>query len=227
MAKEVKTKTEKTTGLNVPVYNLKGEETKTIALPKEIFSSEAKPALLAQAVRVYLTNQRQGNASTKTRGEVTGSTRKIYRQKGTGKARHGDIKAPIFVGGGIVGGPRPKNHSLSITKGQKRKAFLGALSLKLKNKKIIVLEDKVLMTKPKTKEIFSFLKVIKYDNKQVVFVLPKMEKSNFILSVRNIKKSGIVEAKSLTTYDVLKENILIFLESSLKIFTNHFSKHEN
>jgi len=220
-------KNKKLTGLNVSVYNLKGEETKTITLPKEIFSCEAKPALLAQAVRVYLTNQRQGNASTKTRGEVTGSTRKIYRQKGTGKARHGDIKAPIFVGGGIVGGPRPKNYSLSITKGQKRKAFFGALSLKLKESKIIVLEDKVLMTKPKTKEIFSFLKSIKQDNKRVIFVLPKMEKSNFILSSRNIKKVNIVDAKSLTTYEILKEGLLIFLESSLGVFTKHFLKHEN
>ena len=220
-------KNKKLTGLNVSVYNLKGEETKTIALPKEIFSCEAKPALLAQAVRVYLTNQRQGNASTKTRGEVTGSTRKIYRQKGTGKARHGDIKAPIFVGGGIVGGPRPKNYSLSITKGQKSKAFFGALSLKLKENKIIVLEDKVLMTKPKTKEIFLFLESIKKNNRRVIFVLPKMEKSNFILSSRNIKKVNIVDAKSLTTYEVLKEGSLIFLESSLEIFTNHFLKHEN
>jgi large subunit ribosomal protein L4 len=220
-------KNKKLTGLDIPVYNLKGEETKTIALPKEIFSCEAKPALLAQAVRVYLTNQRQGNASTKTRGEVTGSTRKIYRQKGTGKARHGDIKAPIFVGGGIVGGPRPKNYSLSITKGQKSKAFFGALSLKLKEKKIIVLEDKVLMTKPKTKEIFSFLESIKQSNKRVIFILPKMEKSNFILSSRNIKKANIVDAKSLTTYEVLKEGVLIFLESSLEIFKKHFLKHEN
>lgn len=220
-------KIKKLTGLDVSVYNLKGEETKKIALPKEIFSGEVKPALLAQAVRVYLTNQRQGNASTKTRGEVTGSTRKIYRQKGTGKARHGDIKAPIFVGGGIVGGPRPKNHSLSITKGQKRKAFFGALSLKLKDKKIIILEDKVLMAKPKTKEIYSFLKSIKQENKKIIFVLPKMEKSNFILSVRNIKKANVVDAKSLTTYEVLKEGLLIFLESSFPIFTKHFLKNEN
>ena len=220
-------KKEKKTGLNIPVYNLKGEETKTITLPKEIFSCEAKPELLAQAVRVYLTNQRQGNASTKTRGEVTGSTRKIYRQKGTGKARHGDIKAPIFVGGGIVGGPRPKNYSLSITKGQKSKAFFGALSLKLKENKIVILEDKVLMAKPKTKEIFSFLKSIKQDNRKVIFILPKIEKSNFILSARNINKVNIVDSKSLTTYEVLKEGLLIFLESSLSVFTKHFLRYEN
>jgi len=183
--------------------------------------------LLAQAVRVYLANQRQGNASTKTRGEVTGSTRKIYRQKGTGKARHGDIKAPIFVGGGIVGGPRPKNYSLSINKNQKRKAFFGSLSLKLKENKIIVLEDKVLIAKPKTKDIFSFLEAMKQENRRVVFILPKMEKSNFILSARNIKKADIVDAKSLTTYEVLKEGLLIFLESSLEVFTKHFLKNEN
>ena len=97
----------------------------------------------------------------------------------------------------------------------------------MKENKIIVLEDKVLMTKPKTKEIFLFLESIKENNRRVIFVLPKMEKSNFILSSRNIKKVNIVDAKSLTTYEVLKEGSLIFLESSLEIFTNHFLKHEN
>ena len=127
----------KTSGLTVPVYDIKGKEKGTLILPKEAFAVSVKPQLLAQAVRVYQFNRRQGTASTKTRGEVTGSTRKIYRQKGTGRARHGDIKAPIFVGGGIVGGPKPKDYSLGINKKQKTKAFFGALTLKLKEKNIL------------------------------------------------------------------------------------------
>src|SRR3989338_9847754 len=105
-------------------------------MPKEIFAVEASPRLLAQYVRVYLANRRQGTASAKTRAEVKGSTRKIYKQKGTGKARHGDIKAPIFIGGGVVGGPIPRDFSLKFNKKQKRKVLFYALTLKLKQKDI-------------------------------------------------------------------------------------------
>src|SRR3990167_4404213 len=99
-------KIEKKSKLSLSIYNIEGKEQKTVELPKEIFSVAVNPSLLAQSVRVFLVNQRQGNVSVKTRGEVIGSTRKIYRQKGTGKARHGAIKAPIFVGGGIAHGPK-------------------------------------------------------------------------------------------------------------------------
>ena len=109
-------------GLTIPVYGLDGKEKGAAELPKEIFTVEASPKLLAQYVRVYLVNRRQGTASTKTRGEVSGSTRKIYKQKGTGKARHGDIKAPIFTGGGVVGGPKPQDYSLKLNKKQTKKA---------------------------------------------------------------------------------------------------------
>src|SRR3989339_216040 len=122
MAKEEKKPSvKKNITLSVRVFSIDGKEKKTIELNKNIFDVKVSPSLLAQAVRVYLANQRAGTASSKTRSEVVGSTRKIYRQKGTGKARHGSLKAPIFVGGGVVGGPKPRDFSLKINKKQKTK----------------------------------------------------------------------------------------------------------
>src|SRR3989338_10897476 len=117
-----KTTTVKKTSPSLVIYNIEGKEEKTIELPKDIFSVSANPSLLAQAVRVYLVNQRQGNVKVKTRSEVIGSTRKIYRQKGTGKARHGAIKAPIFVGGGVAHGPKQKDYNLKFNKKMRKKA---------------------------------------------------------------------------------------------------------
>src|SRR6185437_7247197 len=117
--------------VSVDVVGIDGKVTGKIALPGEIFGEKLNKALLAQAVRVYLANQRQGNASTKTRGEVDGSTRKIYRQKGTGRARHGSVRAPIFVHGGIAHGPKPRDFSLTMPQKMKQKALFSALSTKL------------------------------------------------------------------------------------------------
>src|SRR3989344_5158891 len=181
-------KAKKSGSLTVPVYEISGKEKGSLSLPKEAFSVDVNKALLAQAVRVYQSNQRQGTASTKTRGEVVGSTRKIYRQKGTGRARHGDIKAPIFVGGGIVGGPKPKDFSLKINKKQKTKAFFSALTLKLKENNIMGIVDEALKIKPKTKIVADFLEALKFSGKKITFVLPKLEKNNFVLASRNLSK---------------------------------------
>ncbi|MBI5127575.1 50S ribosomal protein L4 [Candidatus Roizmanbacteria bacterium] len=228
--KKIETKkvtVKKIESLTVQVYDMNGKEKGTLSLPKEIFSVVVKPQLLAQAVRVYQFNQRQGTASAKTRGEVIGSTRKIYRQKGTGRARHGSIKAPIFVGGGVVGGPRPKDYTLKINKKQKTKAFFGALSLKLKEKSVLGLDDKALNIEPKTKLIADFLKNMELSNKKVVFVLPKLENNNFILATRNLKKVSFTDAKSLNVFQILNSSKLVFLESSLEVLKNHFLKNEN
>lgn len=217
----------KTSGLSIPLYDISGKEKGALELSKEAFSTPVKPQLLAQAVRVYLSNQRQGTASTKTRGEVVGSTRKIYRQKGTGKARHGDIKAPIFVGGGIVGGPKPKDYSLSLSKKQKRKAFFGALSLKLKEKNIIGFLDSAIKIEPKTKKVVGFLKAMKLNDKKVTFVLSKIEKNNFVMASRNLPKISLVDCQSLNTYEVLNSEKLVFFEKALEVFNNKFLKNEN
>ncbi|MFH0979637.1 MAG: 50S ribosomal protein L4 [Candidatus Roizmanbacteria bacterium] len=217
----------KTDGLTVPVYDINGKEKGNLDLPKEVFSIVVKPQLLAQAVRVYQFNQRQGTASTKTRGEVVGSTRKIYRQKGTGRARHGDIKAPIFVGGGVVGGPKPKDYSLNINKKQKRKAFFGALTLKLKEKNILGIADSALKIEPKTKLVANFLKTLKLTGKKITFVLSKMEKKNFALATGNLSRVNLIDCQSLNTYQILSSTKLIFFESSLEVFRKHFLKNEN
>lgn len=222
--KTEQTEKKKTSSLTLSVFDLSGKEKKFLELSKEIFSQEAKPTLLAQAVRVYLANQRSGTASAKTRGEVAGSTRKIYRQKGTGRARHGSIKAPIFVGGGVVGGPSPKDHSLEFNKVQRQKAFFGSLTLKLKEKNIIGLEDQALKDASKTKIVANFLKSLNLKRDKVTFVLPKIEKNNFVLSVRNIEGAEILEASSLNTYQVLNTGTLIFFESAVNQLEKHFIK---
>lgn len=215
----------KTAGLNIPVYDVKGKEKGSLELPKEIFAVEINKPLIAQAIRVYQANQRQGNASTKSRGEVIGSTRKIYRQKGTGKARHGSVKAPIFVGGGVVGGPRPKDFSLKIADKQKRKAIFSALSLQVKEKKIIGLEDKALKIDAKTKLVSQLLEGLKMSGKKVTFVLPKMEKNNFVLASRNIERVKLIDAKSINIFEILNSSCLVFFEQSLEVLKNHFIKN--
>jgi len=217
----------KTSGLIIPVYDIDGQEKESLSLPKEIFQVKANSKLLAQYIRVYLTNQRQGTASTKTRTEVSGSTRKIYRQKGTGRARHGDIKAPIFVGGGIVHGPKPRDYSLKMNKKQKKQALFSALSLKLAEKSIIGLEESALKIEPKTKKIASLLNKIGLKAKKVVFILPKIERNNFVLAVRNIPKTIITDPISLNAYQVLKNDFLVFFDKAVKIFSQHFLKHED
>lgn len=217
-----KPEVKKPTGLSAPVYNIEGKEKGTMTLPKEIFAVEVKPALLAQAVRVYHANQRQGNASTKTRGEVTASTRKIYRQKGTGRARHGSVKAPIFVGGGVAHGPNPRDYSLNINKNQKQKAFFGALSRKAKDHEVIGMDETGLDKISKTKVVHKFLESLKLDGKKATFVLPNFANKGFQRAARNIKNLNLADAASLNTYQVLSGGRLIFLESAIAKLKEHF-----
>lgn len=218
--KITKDKEKKTVSLQVPILGLKGDKKDFIKLPKEIFQTEAKPALFAQYIRVYLANQRQGTLSTKTRGEVSGSTRKIYRQKGTGRARHGDIKAPIFVGGGVAHGPKPRDFSLKFNKKQKRKVFFASLTLKNKQGKLLVVEDNILDIEPKTKKGKTWIKELlnnERDKKEkITFVLPKMKKNNFILAMRNIPYVSLLSIENLNPFEILKSNYLIFLKSALE-----------
>lgn len=213
--------------LSVKVYDAKGTEKKTVELSKEIFSQKENPSLLAQYVRVYLANQRQGTASAKTRGEVTGSTRKIYRQKGTGKARHGSIKAPIFIGGGVVGGPKPKDYSLKMSKKQRRIAFFVALTLKQKAHELFAADKDLMTIEPKTNLVVHFLSQTGLKNKKVLFVIPKMAKSNFIFAARNISGVSIVDAISLNPYMLLNAGNIIFVDDALSVLEKHFLKNEN
>lgn len=210
--------TAKKTNLSLSIYDIGGKVQKTVELSKEVFAVTANPSLLAQAVRVFLVNQRQGNVKVKTRGEVIGSTKKIYRQKGTGKARHGAIKAPIFVGGGIAHGPKQKEYNLKFNKKERKIALFGTLSEKLKENKIFGLEEKTLTMKPKTKAVVDFLKELKLIGKNNLIIMKKMEKNNLVLSMRNISNITFVDVNSLNPYLILKSNSLIFVENALEVF---------
>ncbi len=206
-----------TDGVIVDVYNIKGKVIDTIALPKEIFAAKINPQLLAQAVRVYLANQRKGTASTKSRGEIRASTRKIYRQKGTGRARHGAISAPIFVGGGVAFGPKPRDYSLKLPKKMKRAALASALTTKAKELAIKVVEGLEKIT-PKTKAVNEMIKNIEGmgKNKKVktLLVLPQ-KVENIQRAARNIEGVTIRPANLLNTYEVLNSNVLIFMKESI------------
>lgn len=208
--------------LTMPVYNIEGKLVKRKPLPKEFFSVDGNKKLLTHYVRVYLSDRRKGTASTKTRAEVAGSTRKIYRQKGTGKARHGAITAPIFVGGGVVGGPRPTDYSLKINKKQKRKAFLYALSLIQKNNGILELSGDTSSFKAKTKYFTNFLKKLDLHGKKILLVLPKFEKNNLVLASRNIHNLKLKDAVSLNAYDLLNTEKLIFADLALKVLEKRY-----
>ena len=213
--------------LAISIYDIDGKEEKSVELPKDIFGVKVNPKLLAQYVRVYLINQRQGTASTKTRSEVIGSTRKIYRQKGTGKARHGDIKAPIFVGGGIVGGPKPKTYHARLNKKVRKLAMQMALSLKVQEKNILGLTDELTKIKPKTKVMADLFKKMNLYHDKILIVLPNKKTNNLILAIRNIPRLEITDSMSLNPYQILNHNKILFLEEAIKVVNNRINKDEN
>lgn len=197
--------------LSVPVYSLAGRASGTLSLPKEVFGQEVNQKLLAQALRVYMTNQKNFTASTKTRGEVRGSTAKIYRQKGTGRARHGSIRAPIFVGGGIVFGPKPRKVALDLPKKMKRWALMYALSAKAKDKEVVGLAGLDKAT-GKTKEIAKLVEKLKI--KSALFVTGQ-KLDNVVLGVRNIKGVDVLPVNLINAYEVLKHDILLFTKDAI------------
>lgn len=204
-------------GLTVDVYNVKGKVVGKTALPKQIFSAKINSQLLAQAVRVYLANQRKGTASTKTRGEIRASTRKIYRQKGTGRARHGAVSAPIFRGGGIAFGPKPRDYSLKLPKKMRKIALLGALTSKAKQSKVKIVEGLEKIT-PKTKSVNELIKNIEGTSKnkktKTLLVLPQKVET-IQRAARNIEGVTIRPVSVLNTYEVLNNNVLIFMKESI------------
>lgn len=199
-------------GLSVPVYSLTGRASGNIALPKDVFGAEINQKLLAQAVRVYETARKTQPANTKTRGEVQGSTAKIFRQKGTGRARHGSIRAPIFVGGGIVFGPKPRKVTLDLPKKMRNKALICALSLKAQEKEVIGLSGAEKAT-GKTKEISNLINKMKV--KSALFVTgDKLD--NVVRGIRNIQGMSITPANQLNAYEVLKYKSLIVTKDAIE-----------
>lgn len=186
--------------LTVPVFTIKGEEAGTLPLSAEIFGVKVNKALLAQAARVYTNNQLGHFSNTKTRGEVEGSTRKIFKQKGTGRARHGAVRAPIFVGGGIALGPKARKISLNLPQKMKKAALFSALSAKLQEKAIFGVED-LDKASGKTKEMASFLK--KVGKKSALFISYKP--SNEVKrALRNIPRVSLFNVSDMNAYEVIK-----------------------
>lgn len=200
-------------GPEVGVVDTHGKAKGKIHLPKELFAAPVNKHLLAQAVRVYLTNQRAGGASTKTRGEVEGSTRKIYRQKGTGRARHGAIRAPVFVGGGIIFGPKPKDFRLSLPSQMKRAALASALTSQLTSHHVIVV-DGLEKLAPKTRNFAQTWTHIGATKKTLLVTLP--DAKTVVQGARNLENTDIMPAQNLHTYAVLAHDTIIFTKDALK-----------
>lgn len=201
--------------LTVSVYGLDGKVSGKISLSDEIFGAEINKKLIAQAVRVYQANKRQGNASTKTRGEVDGSTRKIYKQKGTGKARHGSLRAPIFVKGGIVHGPKPRDFSLEMPKKMRKKALFSVLSGKLIDGEVKIISGLEKIA-PKTKEFVSVLKNLELvTGKNKVLIITPDTFLDAKRSFSNLQGVNSTSAQRLNALEAIRHKMLLIAKESV------------
>ena len=200
--------------MQVDIINLKGEKTgRTLELPEEIFGIEPNDHAIYLDAKQYLANQRQGTHKTKEKGEISGSTKKLKRQKGTGTARAGSIKSPLLVGGGRVFGPKPRDYSFKLNKKLKQLARKSALAYKAKDAQIVVLED-FSFEAPKTKQFMAMLESFKVNGKKNLVIMSGVD-GNVVLSARNIPGTTVITVNNLNTYEILKANKLFFVESSL------------
>lgn len=209
--------------MEAKVLDFNGKDTgRKVQLSDSVFGIEPNNHAVYLDVKQYLANQRQGTHKAKERAEVAGSTRKIKKQKGTGTARAGSAKNPLFKGGGTVFGPRPRSYSFKLNKNLKRLARKSAFSIKAKESNVIVLEDFSFET-PNTKNFINVLKALELDNKKSLFVLGESNK-NVYLSSRNLKASKVITSSELSTYDILNTNSLVLLEGSLELIEENLSK---
>lgn len=209
--------------MELAIFNTEGNKTsKKVSLSNDVFGIEPNDHAIYLDVKRYLAAQRQGTHKSKERSEVKGSTRKIKKQKGTGTARAGDIKNPLFRGGGRVFGPRPRKYDLKLNKKVKRLARKSALSYKAKDNQITVL-DKLDFTSPKTSQYLGLIKSLKSEDGRTLLVLPGKD-DNVYLSSRNLKKHNVTLAGNLNTYEILNCTNLILLEDSVKIIEDTLNK---
>jgi len=203
--------------MELTILDIKGKSTgRTASLPEAFFGIEPNDHAIYLAVKQYLANQRQGTHKSKERNEVSGSTRKLLKQKGTGGARHGSIKAPIYVGGGRVFGPRPRDYSFKLNKKVKTLAKASALSYKAKESGISVLE-KFNFDKPQTKEYIALLNNLELSGKKTLLVTATSA-PNVVLSARNLPKTKVSTIDTLNVYDILHADNIIFVEDSIEKF---------
>ncbi|AIJ34662.1 50S ribosomal protein L4 [Porphyromonas gingivalis] len=207
--------------MELSVYNIKGEDTgKKVVLDDSIFAIEPNDHAIYLDVKQYMANQRQGTHKAKERSELSGSTRKLIRQKGSGGARRGDINSPLLSGGARVFGPRPRNYTFKLNKKLKALARRSALSYKAKNNEIIVVED-FNFDAPKTKAFKAISAALKVDEKKVLYVLPEVNK-NVYLSARNLPNTNLILANLINTYTVLASKNLVLTERSVAVVNELF-----
>ncbi len=200
--------------MEVAIYNIKGEDTgRKAQLADEVFAVDANEHAVYLDVKQYLANQRQGTHKSKERSEVSGSTRKLHKQKGGGGSRIGDINSPVLVGGGRVFGPRPRDYRFKLNKKVKSLARKSALTYKVQDSQLIVVED-FNFEAPKTKDFINIAKNLKVDGKKMLVVLPSDNK-NVTLSARNVPNAKTMVAADLNTYAIMNSNAVILTESSL------------
>lgn len=209
--------------MKVAVVDINGKKTgRNVELSDAIFAIEPNKHAVYLDVKQFLANQRQGTHKAKERAEITGSTRKIKKQKGTGTARAGSIKSGVFRGGGRMFGPRPRSYSFKLNKNLKRLARLSALSIKAKEENIVVVEN-FSFDAPKTKDFTNVLKALELENKKSLFVLEASNK-NVYLSSRNLKRVNTITASKINTYGVLNANKVVLSEASVEEIESNFSK---
>jgi large subunit ribosomal protein L4 len=210
--------------MKLEVLNTEGNTTgKEITLPEEVFGIEPNDQAIYLSVKLYRAEQRQGTHKAKERNAITGSTRKIKKQKGTGTARFGDIKNPLFRGGGRVFGPEPRDYGFKLNKKVKRLARKSALAYKAIQKSVIIVED-FAMEAPKTGEFLAILNNLKVADKKTLWVLPHSDR-NIYLSGRNIPNSKTTTARQMNTYNVMDAQCLILSESSVKLIEENLSQN--
>lgn len=204
--------------MQVDVLNIQGAKTgRTVELPEEIFGTEPNNHVIYLAVKQYLAAQRQGTHKVKTRAEVQGASRKLHKQKGTGGSRKGNIRNPLYKGGGTIFGPKPHGYDIKLNRKVKDLAKISALSYKAKDSAIVVLED-VKMDAPKTSQFVSILKGLQVNGKKALFVLPEYDE-NLYLSLRNLPCVQGTMLSDMNTYDIVNAEVLVFTESVAKLFS--------
>ncbi|KIC90257.1 50S ribosomal protein L4 [Flavihumibacter sp. ZG627] len=204
--------------MQVDVLNIQGQKTgRTIELPEEIFGIEPNDHVLYLSVKQFLAAQRQGTHKVKTRMEVKGASRKLHRQKGTGGSRKGNLRNPLYKGGGSIFGPKPRDYSFKLNRKVKDLAKMSALAYKAKENAIVVIEDITLDT-PKTKTFTGVLKALNIADKKALYILPE-NGENLYLSLRNIPSINGTLLSDMNTYDIVNAQVLVMSESAAKVFT--------
>ncbi|HMI62387.1 MAG TPA: 50S ribosomal protein L4 [Puia sp.] len=206
--------------MQADVLNIEGKKTgRTVELPEEIFGIEPNDHVIYLAVKQHLAAQRQGTHKVKTRLEVKGSSKKLHRQKGTGGSRKGNLRNPLYKGGGTIFGPKPRDYDFKLNRKVKDLAKMSALAHKAKENAIMIVED-INMEAPKTKQFTTALKSLNIADKKVLFVLPGEESDNLFLSLRNIPKVEGTLLADINTYDIVNAQVLVLSESAAKIFVD-------